>query len=112
MLFILTSDFTFYLYKHSAKEGLTLINSHSLKDPIAQRRDPPYSVVLGAKSKFLALNLYENMVKVIPIEKSGGVVQATSTFNLRIRHPEAISFIPLHQDELVHDGPLMVFYKQ
>jgi hypothetical protein len=74
MLFILTGEFTFYFYKHSHREGLCLVSTGCLVDVIGQKREHPYSVVVGAKNKFIALNLYENMVKIIPVEKIGGQV--------------------------------------
>lgn len=88
------------------------MSSHSLADSNMIPREPPYSVVLGAKGNFLAINLYENIVKIIPLEWTPAGIQATQPFNVRVRCPEAISLMPLCLEEIVHDGPVMIFYRQ
>ena len=57
--------------------------------------------------------LYENTVKIIPLEKEGESVVMKNSFNMRIRHPEAHKILPIYQEgELgnTSDGAIAVFY--
>lgn len=112
MVFILTVELGFLFYRHHSKDGLTLMSEGSLVDIIGSKRDAPFDVVVGPKSRFLALMIYDNTVKILPIEKVNGVIQIAQPFNLKIRYPEALSIMPYYQEEQVLDGPLLVFYKQ
>lgn len=109
-MFILTSDFNCLLYKHSVEEGTyQLQSSGNISENIGQKREPHYSIFVG--SKYIALMLYENTVKIVPLKKEEGNIVLKNPFNIRIRHPEAQLLIPLHLDDKVSDGTIAVFYQ-
>jgi hypothetical protein len=96
LIFILTTEFHCMLYEHSAKtQTMEIVSEGPLLDVIGSKREPPYSVFVGPQSKYIALMLYENLVKIIPLSFSGKQVQLNASFNIRIRHPEALMIMPL-----------------
>jgi hypothetical protein len=64
-----------------------------------QKKEAPYSVFVDPKSRYIALMLYENNIKIIPLGRENDEVVLRNSFNLRIRHPEAHQILPFFQDE-------------
>ncbi len=113
-LFVLTSDLTCMLYKFSHDKGVSLTSTGSIADLTGSRREPPFSLFVDPKSRFIALLLYENTLKIIPLGKQDDVVVLKNSFNVRIRHPEVHKILSLQQDELgmIGDGTIAVLYQE
>lgn len=58
------------LLSYEKKNGYQCLSTGNISDLTGQRREPPYSVFLGANNKYIGLMLYENIVKIIPIVKN------------------------------------------
>ena len=56
--------------------------------------------------------LYDNIIKIIPLAgKDSDSVHLLNSFNIKIRHPEALMSMPLHFDLHPSDGgALAIFY--
>jgi len=58
------------LFTHDPKNGIQCLSTGNISDLTGQKREPPYSVFLGANGKYIGLMLYENIVKIIPLVKT------------------------------------------
>ena len=55
-------------------------------------RDPPYKAFLTNNGKAIAIMLYENALKVIPVNRKP--VQLGNAFNIRLMQPEIMQVYP------------------
>jgi len=46
------------------------VSKGNIAENMGQKRNPPYPVFLGANNKYIGLLLYENIVKIIPLQKN------------------------------------------
>lgn len=77
------------------------------------RREKPFPIFLGQDSKFIALMLYENVIKIVPIVSktdSPFVVQLSNAINLRVRHSDVSDIIPLYNEKNESDPVFAVLY--
>lgn len=56
--------------------------------------------------------IYENVIKVIPIMKmQSNKISLSNAFNVRIRHPDVNSIIPLFEHDAEKGATFGVFYQ-
>jgi len=83
-----------------------------------ERRQAPYPIFLGQDGTFIVLMLYENVIKVIPLIKTPNenmpyhLVSLTHAINVRVRHSEVTSVVPLYA-ETKNDMPVfgVLYYR-
>lgn len=64
-----------------------------------EKRERPYSIFVDNDSKFIAMMLYENVIKIIPlVHKADSVypLQLSNAINLRIKHSDVADVIQLN----------------
>lgn len=68
-LFVLTKNFNCaLLYYSQAKNSVEVISRGNLEEKgTGEKRERPYPIFVGSESKFIALMLYENVIKIIPL---------------------------------------------
>lgn len=103
LLFVLTASFNCALiYYEKEAHSIEVISRGNLSEKgTGEKRERPYPIFLGGDSKFIVLMLYENVIKVIPLvvvtrPDSPFPVQLSNAINLRVRHSDVTSVIPLH----------------
>ena len=69
-LFIITQGFNVALVCHNqANNNLEVVSRGKIAEMMHERKDPPYPIFLGQTGNFIALMLYHNIIKVIPLVK-------------------------------------------
>ena len=99
-LFVLTDSFHCALLAYNqTQHSLEVVSRGNVAEKSnGERREPPYSVFLGEGGAFVALMLYENVLKVIPLVAHDGgrhLMQLTNAINVRIRHSEVSQVVPV-----------------
>jgi hypothetical protein len=70
---------------------------------------------VGQDNKFIALMLYDNVIKIVPIvtkNDSPFAILLSSAFNLRVRHSDVSDIIPLYNDKIETDPVFAVLYQR
>ena len=92
--------------------GVQCLSTGNLSDSAGPRREPSLSVFLGANGKYIGMMLYDNIIKIIPLVKTGNnKIALSNAFNVRVKHPEAHQIMPLYDDEYQGNSALAVFYQ-
>lgn len=102
------------LYKFTPENGVVLVSTGTIADAAGSKREPPYSMFVDQKSRFIALLLYENTVKIIPVGKQEDNLVLRNSFSVRIRHPEVHKILNINNDDLGNqgDGIIAVLYQE
>lgn len=77
------------------------------------RRQGPFPIFVGQDNKFIALMLYDNVIKIVPIvtkNDSPFAILLSTAFNLRVRHSDVSDIIPLYNDRVESDPVFAVLY--
>ena len=70
---------------------------------------------VGQDSKFIALMLYDNVIKIVPIvtkNDSPFAILLSTAFNLRVRHSDVSDIIPLFNDRVETEPVFAVLYQR
>ena len=98
-LFVITQGFNVALLCHNlANNNIEVVSRGKIAEMMHERKDPPYPIFLGQTGNFIALMLYHNIIKVIPLvrqESAGHTVVLTHAMNIRVRHSNVLQVIPL-----------------
>ena len=67
-LFIVTQGFNVALLNHNvSNNSIDVVSRGKIAEQMHERKDPPYPIFLGQTGNFIALMLYQNIIKVIPL---------------------------------------------
>ena len=99
-LFVITQGFNVALICHNVvSNSLEVVSRGKIAEMMHERKDPPYPIFLGQTGNFIALMLYHNIIKVIPLVRqdssNGHAVVLTHAMNIRVRHSNVLQVIPL-----------------
>jgi hypothetical protein len=69
LLFVLTQNFNCALifYSLETKNIETISRGNLSEKGTGDKRERPYPIFVGTDTKFIALMLYENVIKIIPL---------------------------------------------
>ena len=114
MLFVITMELNILLYRHNAKTGLELLSMGSVADTIGERREAPFSFAVGPKFKYIAVMIYDSLIKIIPTEFDPvkGTKTLKNCFSMKVKHSNVHSLSLFSQDDSYSgDGQFGVFYQ-
>lgn len=116
-LFVLTQSFNCALVMYSPMGNrIDVVSRGCLSEKgNGDRRHAPFPIFVGQDSKFIALMLYDNMLKIVPIvskHDSPFAILLSSAFNLRVRHSDVSDIIPLYNDRSESDPVFAVLYQR
>ena len=102
-LFVITQGFNVALICHNlVSNSLEVVSRGKIAEMMHERKDPPYPIFLGQTGNFIALMLYHNIIKVIPLVRTdasaGHHVVLSHAMNIRVRHSNVLQVIPLEQE--------------
>jgi hypothetical protein len=99
-IFVLTQSFQCALLAYNSERNrIEVVSKGNFSEkPSVERKEPPYPTFLAEDNSFIALMLFENIIKIIPFIPGEGDyrLQLTNAVNLRIRHSDVSAVIPLH----------------
>ena len=114
-LFVLTQSFNCALIMYSPMGNrIDVVSRGCLSEKgNGDRRQAPYPIFVGQDNKFIALMLYDNVIKIVPIvtkHDSPFAILLSTAFNLRVRHSDVSDIIPLYNDRIESDPVFAVLY--
>ena len=114
-LFVLTQSFNCALIMYSpTSQRIDVVSRGCLSEKgNGDRRQGPFPIFVGQDSKFIALMLYDNVIKIVPIatkNDSPFAIVLSTAFNLRVRHSDVSDIIPLYNDRVETEPVFAVLY--
>ena len=70
-----------------------LVSKGYLQDTNCLKREPPFQAILTNNAKAIVLMLYENALKVMPINRKP--MQLGNAFNVRLMHPQVMKIFQI-----------------
>jgi hypothetical protein len=101
-IFVLTQSFSCALLAYNKeKNRIDCVSRGNFSEKVSvEKKEPPYPTFLAEDNSFIALMLFENLIKIIPLVPSQEKrLVLANAVNLRVKHSDISAVIPLYSNE-------------
>ena len=112
---MLTQSFYCALIAYNKERNrIEVVSRGSFSEKVSvERKEPPYPAFLSEDNSFIALMLFENIIKIIPLvhnAESGFRLQMSNAVNIRVRHSDVTTIVPLYRESQKDDPTFGILY--
>ena len=118
-LFIILANFTVALVCFNRRDSrFEVVSRGNISEKVLHdQKDPPYPIFLGQTGKFIALMLYHNILKVIPLvarddPSAPYICSLTHATAVRVCHSNVMQVVPLYQESSAEQPTFGIVYQR